>query len=159
MSADKVYSDSEFRDAFLFGAAKAYFVSAYADFVEDQTVDQERPQDAYDYLAYRGGGGDWHKLDLTIPPNAYALAGELWNGLMLNAGPGGIYKLSALAKTHDGCEPDAEEFGHYFAMESIGHGVSWFDDHAVFPIEVPSIECSGSTFDQRAYRSANDKAR
>lgn len=34
----------------------------------------------------------------------------------------------------------AADFGHYLAMMSLGEGVSWFDDHEMFPIELPSIE-------------------
>lgn len=35
---------------------------------------------------------------------------------------------------------DAREFGHYLAMQALGHGVSWFDDHARFALIVPSME-------------------
>ena len=31
-------------------------------------------------------------------------------------------------------------FGHYLAMEAMGHGVSWWDTHARFKIEVPDVE-------------------
>lgn len=34
----------------------------------------------------------------------------------------------------------ARLFGHYVAMQSIGHGVSWFDEHAEFDLKLPSIE-------------------
>lgn len=48
----------------------------------------------------------------------------------------------------DGIDPYAvtledqyvRKFGHYLAMEAIGHGVSWFDDHAKFKIEFPYFE-------------------
>lgn len=30
------------------------------------------------------------------------------------------------------------DFGHYLAMMALGHGVSWFDDHADFEIKFPS---------------------
>lgn len=32
------------------------------------------------------------------------------------------------------------DFGHYLAMEGLGHGVSWFDDHGRFEIEIPLVE-------------------
>lgn len=35
---------------------------------------------------------------------------------------------------------DENLLGHYLAMESMGHGVSWFDDHARFPLEFPDID-------------------
>lgn len=33
------------------------------------------------------------------------------------------------------CPIDESNFGHYIAMQALGHGVSWFDDHERF--EVP----------------------
>ena len=36
--------------------------------------------------------------------------------------------------------PDVREFGHYIAMQALGHGVSWFDDHARFELKVPHVE-------------------
>ena len=145
-----VHSNSEFRDAFIQGAARAFFVSAYADFVEDP----ERVQDGYDYLS-AGPGGDWtDTAPETTPPNAYALAGQLWAGLYHLNGKAGPYTLVNNAQAADGVEPDADEFGHYLAMEAMGHGVSWFDDHAQFDMKVPSIECSAYTFDAAAYRES-----
>ncbi len=41
-----------------------------------------------------------------------------------------------------GFESLKEEFGHYLAMQSLGSGATWFDDHAEFPLEVPLIEFS-----------------
>ncbi len=34
----------------------------------------------------------------------------------------------------------AENFGHYLAMQALGHGVGWFDDHARFPLRFPHFE-------------------
>ena len=144
-----VHSDSDFRDEFIEGAARAFFVSAYADFVDDP----EREQDGYDYLsAYMGA--DWADCAPEVtPPNAYALAGELWAGLGYLNGPCGVYTLANNAEAADGAPIDAGEFGHYLAMEAMGHGVGWFDDHKSFDLKVPSIECSGYTFDVAAYRA------
>jgi len=146
--SNTVHSDSDFRDEFIEGAARAFFVTAYADFVEDP----EREQGAYDYLA-ASCGADW--MDCapeTTPPNAYALAGELWGALYHLNGKAGVYTLALNAEAADGQPVDAKEFGHYLAMAAMGHGVSWFDDHADFPLETPYMECSGFTFDERAYR-------
>lgn len=33
-----------------------------------------------------------------------------------------------------------EQFGHYLAMQSLGHGVSWFDDHNEFELKLPYFE-------------------
>lgn len=32
------------------------------------------------------------------------------------------------------------DFGHHVAMMALGHGVSWFDDHAKFQLKLPHIE-------------------
>lgn len=147
--SNTVHSDSDFRDAFIEGAARAFFVCAYADFVEDP----EREDDGHDY-ASASMGADWADMaPATTPPNAYALAGELWAGLYALNGKAGPYTLVLNAEAADGAEIDAEEFGHYLAMEAMGHGVSWFDDHEKFPLEVPHMECSGYTFDPEAYRA------
>jgi len=55
-----------------------------------------------------------------------------------------------IALFNDACEADADvaftnnqearNFGHYLAMQAMGHGVSWFDDHADFEIEIPYME-------------------
>lgn len=39
-------------------------------------------------------------------------------------------------KSHNGCN-DAARFGECLAFMATGHGVSWFDDHAEFPLEIP----------------------
>lgn len=39
-----------------------------------------------------------------------------------------------------GGEDNSDKFGHYLAMQSLGHGVSWFDDNPEFPLDLPLIE-------------------
>lgn len=150
--SNTVHSDSDFRDAFIEGAARAFFVSAYADFCEDQAGKSDDAADATYYIS-AGPGEDWADVAPSeTPANAYALAGELWAGLYHLNGKAGPYTLANNAEAADGKPIDAEEFGHYLAMEAMGHGVSWFDDHATFEIKVPSIECHLHTFDEAAYR-------
>ena len=164
-----VGSDSTFRDAWLEGAARAFFVTAYADFVEEgHSTDNELDDDERERrlsLPRPGAGEDWMDYAPPTPPNAYALAGELWNALHAANGRAGVYTLAMRAEAADhkpcdrctgsGCsniDPiDAEKFGHYLAMEAMGHGVSWFDDHEKFEIEIPHIECSQCSFDDSAY--------
>lgn len=144
---NNVYSDNDFRDGFLHGAAKAFFAMAYADFVEDE----EREDDGYKYPRPRAGQ-DWMDFLPEIPPNAYALAGELWAGLYQKNGAAGPYTLAETAATLDGDPVDAEDFGHCLAMQAMGTGVSWFDDHRSFRMSVPSMEVSFFSFDFAAYR-------
>lgn len=178
----KIGSDSDFRDAFLYGAARAFFVTAYADACEAFDSRTENDCDAcgethceehtecdlgcqmchealcdecetLSDLPRAGAGEDWMDVAPDAPPNAYALAGELWSGLAtLNPGGCGVYTLAARATEADGVAPDPEKFGHYLAMQAMGHGVSWFDDHKPFEIECPRMECSSYTFSTDAYR-------
>ena len=39
-----------------------------------------------------------------------------------------------------GTDDQAREFGHYLALQAVGAGVSWFDDHKEFPIKFPPFE-------------------
>ena len=36
-------------------------------------------------------------------------------------------------------EPTAEDFGHYTAMQAIGHGVGWYDDHPDHGFKIPHV--------------------
>lgn len=159
-------SNSFFRDAFIEGAAKAFFVTAYADFVEegystdnDLTDDERKARIA---LPKAGGGQDWYDYAPEPPPEAYALAGELWARLESENGHS-VYTLASHAAKADGVEEiDVEEFGRDLAMQAMGHGVSWFDDHENIPndllqsykskrFEIPDIECNQCSFDDAAF--------
>lgn len=39
------------------------------------------------------------------------------------------------------CEPTADSFGYCLAMECLGHGVGWADDHPEHGINLPYLEC------------------
>lgn len=52
-----------------------------------------------------------------------------------------IYETACLADEHEGIEQDSPEaFGSDIGMQIHGSGVSWFDDHAAFPMELPYME-------------------
>jgi hypothetical protein len=148
---NQVHSDSSWTDSFLHGAARAFFVTAYADFVEDF----ERENDDHEYIE-ACSGQDWMDCSPeTTPAYAYALADELLAGIKAS-NPDlehGVHSAQELAKEADGEKPDPDLFGHYFAMQSMGHGVSWFDSHNHFPLTLPRIECSQDSFNHEAYRS------
>ncbi len=154
-------SDSSFRDAFLEGAARAFFVLAYADYCDEGTstdndlTDEEREERLA--LPSASNGADWYDYAPATPPNAYALAGELWARLKTdNPGACGVYTLANLAKEADGLseddEIDMEDFGRDLAMQAMGTGVSWFDNHKKFPIKIPRMECSLCSFSDAAFR-------
>lgn len=149
--SNTVHSTMNCRDEFLEGAARAFFVSAFADFVEE-----EREDDGHEY-ASAGMGEDW--MDVAperTPPNAYAFAGELWARLaILNkaTAPCGVISLIDQAAKADGVEEiDVNDFGHYCAMAALGHGVSWFDSHEDFPLETPYMDGGTVDFSPEAYR-------
>lgn len=155
MSNQPIGSDSTFRDSFLEGAARAMFVMAYADFVEEaDSTDNDLTEDERETrqsLPRPGPGGDWYDYAPATPINAYALAGELWAGLYQLNGGAGPYSLALHAEAADGKPVDPEEFGRDLAMQFMGTGVSWFDDHAKFEMKVPHTEVSGFTFDESTY--------
>lgn len=145
MSKQPVGSDSTFRDGFIEGAARAFFVMAYADYCENEDPDHKLP--------YASNGGHWEHVAPATPPNAYALAGEMWAALEhANPGACGVFTLHELARAADGCDVDPEDFGHDIAMQYMGSGVSWFDDHKKFPINIPYAEITMFTFDAECYQ-------
>jgi hypothetical protein len=155
MSNQPIGSDSTFRDEFLEGAARAIFVMAYASYVEEgDSTDNDLDEDEREKrqgMPRPGPGGDWYDYAPATPPNAYAIAGELWAGLYHLNGEAGPYSLVLRAEAADGKPVDAEEFGRDLAMQYMGTGVSWFDDHAKFDMKVPYAEISGFTFCDEAY--------
>ena len=116
------------RDDVVKAMARAMFVSAWADAEEE-------------------GGRKFGRVELMdiapkTSPEAKQHAEKLAkqfeqkNGMSLD-------ELLAKAAEADGAEIDsdyAEEFGHDLAMQAMGHGVSWFDDHEKFPLKVPQTE-------------------
>lgn len=149
-------SDSTFRDGFLLGAAKAFFVTAYADYVDDDHDDlSDDEREARTELPRPGPGDDWEDYAPDPPPAAYALAGELW-ALLRSENGASPYLLADRARGADGEDPDPEAFGFCLAMQAMGHGVSWFDSHERFDLKVPHIECSQFSFSEDAY-GLNDR--
>lgn len=49
-----------------------------------------------------------------------------------------LYRRAVTARGIHREEPTQRLFGHYLAMESLGHGVSWFDDHPTFKLKLPN---------------------
>lgn len=150
-----VGSGNTFRDAWLDGAARTFFVSAYADHAEEsdssdnELTDEEREERSS--LPRPAGGEKWEDYAPETPPLAYALAGELW-ALLGSMNSCSVYVLAQSAALADRVlEIDPEEFGSDLAMQAMGHGVSWFDDHARFDLKIPHMECGDYTFSADAY--------
>lgn len=123
------------KETIINAAARALYVCAYADAVENGEIEGEEAS----------MGADWMDVAPETPQDAILEAAELigrivqLNGMCIEA----IGYQAAKADGLDGstCTDEYwDTFGHYLAMQSLGHGVSWFDDHEEFPLELPYIE-------------------
>jgi hypothetical protein len=110
------------------GAARVLWASAWADVTEE-----------------RGESHSGQELTEIAPPTpmeATSLATSLM-GKVARANGHSISALVKMAAQADGVAPTnefARSFGSDIAMMAMGTGVSWFDDHAEFPLTVPSVE-------------------
>jgi hypothetical protein len=144
------YSDSEARDQILTGMAKAFFALAYADFVEH--LDAENPDLDPDDYDRPGPGGDWMDYLPSLPGQAWALAGQLWEAIERdNPKPAGMFRVII---EMDALEPDfdREDFGFCLAMQAMGTGVRWSDSHPDHGLKLPYWEVSSFTFAPDAYK-------
>lgn len=138
-SGDDVEIDMAIRD----GMARAIWVTSFADWVDQQGPSAQRKYGA-------GPGQDWSDVAPATPESADAAAEDLtvllWRENR-NVGDGprtvrvGLYRR-ALAADKARARPASRratpnDFGHCLAMQAMGHGVSWFDDHATFPLKFP----------------------
>lgn len=140
------------------GMSRALWVCAYADWFEGLSKAERREAGGPVSLQ----GVDWSEDAPPAPPEVETAARWLCR-LIERANEGrSVTSLYGSAKNADmlwggkggwhsgGPEGDARDtFGHYLAMMSLGHGVSWFDDHAKFPLKTPSFETmyDGSSFE------------
>jgi len=51
-----------------------------------------------------------------------------------------LYHAAESDPGHHSRQPTPHDFGHYIAMQALGHGVSWADDHPDLPFDVPHAE-------------------
>ena len=115
-------------------AARAVYVSAWADYMEEKGK------------AHGWGGQDLMDLAPRTPSSATAWAKKLiaamerMNGKTIEA-----MAASAVSGARSGGhswekEGTYEDFGHYTAMQALGHGVSWDDSHAPHGFKIPHGE-------------------
>lgn len=129
LSLDSLYLE------FTEGAARALFVDAWAS-------EKEREAEDTGVRAWPPGS---ELMDIApeTPAEAILEAGRLL-GMLEEANKTSVHVLVAAAAKADGVsEIDVSEFGHYIAMQALGHGVSWFDDHKKFSIKIPNFEFRG----------------
>jgi hypothetical protein len=121
------------RDEIIASFTRTLFVDAYASFVERAQEDREPIDD----LPRAGAGEDWMDHAPETP---------LWTESEAQTA---IDRIESMGRTverlyelaSESCARDArscvrkrhnpEQFGHYLAMQYVGHGVAWDDDHAM----------------------------
>lgn len=122
--------DNMFTESFVDGAARAAFVLSWADHEEE--AGRTYP------------GRDLMDVAPDTPLSAYAWAGELI-GQLEALNKKGIHEIGYAAASADGVDWedfDGNDFGHYMAMEALGTGVAWTDDHEKLPfkLKMPFME-------------------
>lgn len=118
-------------DEFVESAARAFFVSAWANAAEEQgesfsgmqlmDVAPATPNEVIEHAA------------------RFIKSVEKLNGRSIDE----LYDEAANAPGKYYRDPDPSEFGHYLAMEAMGHGVNWYDNHPVpraGKFVVPAVE-------------------
>lgn len=111
------------------GMARAIWVTSFADWVGELPKAQQRE------LA--PGGGDWNDAAGETPRSALE-AGQALIELYEQANDKPIADLFRTAAQADGRKPSsrlADLFGHALAMQALGTGVAWTDDHKSFPLK------------------------
>lgn len=110
-------------------AARAGFVQAWADWMEEkgeslhgELMDQAPVTPAKAKV--------WAKKLLSTM--------ERMNGLSLDK----MYERAAAKPLEHSWErkPTKKDFGHYTAMQALGHGVAWSDDHPRHGFKIPHAE-------------------
>lgn len=125
--------------AIIDGIERALWVSAFAQWAEEQPPARRRE------LA-PGAGKGWSDVAPATPGSATVGARQLARQIERANGDQPLVDLLAAAAAADRRRATddaflyAEAFGHALAMQALGTGVSWFDDHARFPLKVPRFE-------------------
>lgn len=127
------------RSEILRAAARAAFVQEWASRVERDVEDGRRKRTPY------GAGDDI----MDFAPKRTPASANKWAKEMIAK----VEKLSKEdivdlyhrleAEPGHRRSPTLEDFGHYIAMQAVGHGVSWGDDHPDDGLEVPYMEYYG----------------
>ncbi len=129
--------------------ARTLFVSAYMDASENGELGPDMPR--------AGQGEDWMDVAPATPDyytgQAWRLCGKIeqLNGMALICifskaciEDGGSFDQIVTA-WREGELADCQrkyitDFGFFITMQSLGDGVSWFDDHNRFQLKLPLIE-------------------
>ncbi len=142
-------------------AARALFVSAWSDACMCGNDWESCRLEEVDPNVEHGSNDPGHGCELMViapdTPQDALLAGAAFIGALEQANGTCIEALAARATQADidagnleqGDEVDPSDFGHYLAMQGLGHGVAWTDSHAEFsvyaiggdkPLVLPHVE-------------------
>lgn len=107
------------------GMARCLFVTAWADYAEEQ-------------LGASFSGMELMDVAPETPPELFEKAKGLYNEIEETN------NVNLSTFTPPGIDPaegfDKGLFGHYLCMEALGHGVSWKDDHEDHGLKLPMIK-------------------
>lgn len=109
------------RNAIVAAAARAGFVQAWADYMEERGAQLR---------------GELMDQAPRTPPQARTWAKKLI-GTMERFSRLPIEEMYERAAADGG---SATDFGHYAAMQALGHGVAWADDHPSHGFTIPRAE-------------------
>lgn len=111
--------------------ARAMFVTTWADRMEERGLGHKLSgQDLMDVAPKTSRDA------LAAAKKLAAMFAEANEGASMND----LYARALnVAGAHKG-DTSPHSFGHYMAMEAMGHGVSWTDDHPEFKVNIPYFE-------------------
>lgn len=126
------YDDDVIRDLAKEGAARAFFVSAWADGAEEA---------GHDF----GAGTNLDDVAPATPDEILDGAAQFLDSIekLNGASISELFREAAEAVGHHERNPEPEEFGYYLAMAAMGHGVSWYDNHpepTAGELSLPDVE-------------------
>jgi hypothetical protein len=134
-------SDPALRRQIVDAMARAFFVSAWAQGEEEKPDFHERGYGGHGH----GRGVELMEVAPATSASAKKHAKEIATRIERDNGKslGELYAMAAEAPGRHSKDPNPYDFGHYIAMQSMGHGVSWYDDHPEFGMkDVPYAEFS-----------------
>jgi len=127
--------------------ARTLHVMAYADAVEQGSIKGPRASAGQDWMDIAPKTRPEAKIEAAvlagqiITMNKKGLLFLLRDAMYADAMQNNdIHLLNNLINNTEYDDKYIEDFGHCLAMQSLGSGVSWFDDHAEFSLELPHIE-------------------
>lgn len=129
--------------------AKAFFASAWADQCEEAGES-----------GMLSGQEIMDVMPATLDPAALSAARTLAAEMVRLNGASLDSLLERIAEIADGDrEPTADNFGHYAAMQAMGHGVGLYDafGRAIYEaIRVPYIEFNSCNLERTYFEAADD---